>query len=190
MTCCAPHDTTASDSLVCAAYLGKGRSSRSGLACLARQWVAQALAGRCQPVVRWLPSEANTADGPSRRQLAPGVWIDHSHDRIARRKFHMPAFSREGALGLPRSVLALCGWRLRAPSQSRFPLPWLRISAMDLTPPYRPTYPLWQDGLHPQELGQASKTAELDKAIPMDQPNYRFLDAGWEFLKANTPLPA
>ncbi|CAK0810560.1 unnamed protein product, partial [Prorocentrum cordatum] len=60
--------------LVCA--LQKGRSSAGGVLRIARQWAAWCLAGGVQASVRWIPSERNVADAPSRRRIPLGVWLD------------------------------------------------------------------------------------------------------------------
>ncbi|CAK0877769.1 unnamed protein product [Prorocentrum cordatum] len=61
--------------LVCA--MEKGRSSAGGVLRVARQWGAWCLAGAVQASVRWIPSERNVADAPSRRHIPLGVWIDN-----------------------------------------------------------------------------------------------------------------
>ncbi|CAK0867888.1 unnamed protein product [Prorocentrum cordatum] len=60
--------------LVCA--MEKGRSSAGGVLRVARQWAAWCLAGAVQASVRWIPSERNVADAPSRRRIPLGVWLD------------------------------------------------------------------------------------------------------------------
>ncbi|CAK0806316.1 unnamed protein product, partial [Prorocentrum cordatum] len=60
--------------LVCA--MEKGRSSAGGVLRVARQWAAWCLAGAVQASVRWIPSERNVADAPSRRHIPLGVWLD------------------------------------------------------------------------------------------------------------------
>eukprot|EP00969_Alexandrium_andersonii_P248133 10966049-Alexandrium_andersonii.AAC.1 len=54
------------DSLTVALASAKGRSSSKGLASVLRRIAALALASGSSLHFRWLPSEANAADGPSR----------------------------------------------------------------------------------------------------------------------------
>ncbi|CAK0855455.1 unnamed protein product, partial [Prorocentrum cordatum] len=61
--------------LVCA--MEKGRPSAGGVLRVARQWSAWCLAGAVQASVRWIPSERNVADAPSRRHIPLGVWLDN-----------------------------------------------------------------------------------------------------------------
>eukprot|EP00971_Amphidinium_carterae_P344975 6485680-Amphidinium_carterae.1 len=64
------------DSLVCAGCLSKGRSSSSGLCRIARQWCALQLASGVNVHLRWLPSEQNPADLPSRQHMLCGSIIN------------------------------------------------------------------------------------------------------------------
>ena len=54
------------DSMAALGVVSKGRSSCSALLRLSRQICAVALAFSIYPVVRYIPSEVNPADGPSR----------------------------------------------------------------------------------------------------------------------------
>lgn len=58
----------ASDNLCCIGILSKGRSSRTRMLMLARQAAALQLSTGIRVVMRWVPSERNWADGPSRGQ--------------------------------------------------------------------------------------------------------------------------
>eukprot|EP00959_Pyramimonas_sp_CCMP1952_P165500 3459662-Pyramimonas_sp.AAC.1 len=60
--------------LACASQ--KGRSSAGGVLRITRQWAAWCLAGGVQASVRWIPSERNVADAPSRRRAPLGAWLD------------------------------------------------------------------------------------------------------------------
>eukprot|EP00971_Amphidinium_carterae_P199943 3968240-Amphidinium_carterae.1 len=66
------------DSLVCAGCLSKGRSSSSGLCRVSRQWCALQLASGVNVSLRWLPSEQNPADIPSRQHMFCGSVINWS----------------------------------------------------------------------------------------------------------------
>ena len=61
------------DSLVTLGCLGKGRSSARGLLRVCRQAAAIQLACRIRLYLRWVPSERNLADAPSR---GGGVGVD------------------------------------------------------------------------------------------------------------------
>ena len=61
------------DSMVALGALGKGRSSSPALLRLCRQVTAITLATRMMPFCRYIPSELNPADGPSRGQGQAGV---------------------------------------------------------------------------------------------------------------------
>merc|ERR1712194_709652 len=65
-----------SGSLVCVCSIMKGRYSRPGLARVCRQWCALVLAGDLRVAWRWVPSEVNPADEPSRRSVPIGIWQD------------------------------------------------------------------------------------------------------------------
>ena len=62
-----------SDSMAATLALTKGRSSQPGMLRVTRQWCALVLAFGLDPRLRWVPSERNPADAPSRRYIAPGV---------------------------------------------------------------------------------------------------------------------
>ena len=66
-----------SDSLTNVLASGKGRSSRDSVATSARAFAAHSLATGARFYLRWLPSEANHADGPSRGRpidTCPSAW--------------------------------------------------------------------------------------------------------------------
>ena len=60
------------DNLALAMSLSKGRSHNFGMLRVCQQYAALALATNTSVRVRWVPSELNLADGPSRGELAPG----------------------------------------------------------------------------------------------------------------------
>ena len=62
-----------SDSMAAILALTKGRSSQPGMLRVTRQWCALVLAFNLDPRLRWVPSERNPADAPSRRFIPPGV---------------------------------------------------------------------------------------------------------------------
>jgi len=79
-------------------------------------------------VARWM--EADFLDG---QQSARG------NKMIAAVRFAFPAARRGGQLSLPRAAKALKGWRLRAPTRTRLPLPWEVVALIAAR--------LWEKGL-------------------------------------------
>ena len=71
-----------SDNFSSVLALTKGRSSSRGLCRVARQWCAYSLAGAVTPYLRWIPSEWNPADAPSRRAIPIGVRLGFSIDGL------------------------------------------------------------------------------------------------------------
>ena len=65
-----------SDYLVGILALGKGRSSAGGLRRGVCQFGAVALRRNVRPVIRWIPSEINPADAPSRGVRDPVPWAE------------------------------------------------------------------------------------------------------------------
>ena len=63
------HLLVLSDSVACILGGGKGRSSKPGMCRALRQLAAVCLAASLTCHFRWVPSELNVADGPSRRGL-------------------------------------------------------------------------------------------------------------------------
>ena len=61
-----------SDSMTAILALSKGRSSSSGMLRVCRQWGSLSLAAGLDVRLRWVPSEQNPADLPSRQYLAVG----------------------------------------------------------------------------------------------------------------------
>ncbi|CAK0807270.1 unnamed protein product, partial [Prorocentrum cordatum] len=61
-----------SDSMSATPALSKGRSSAPGMLRAVRAWASSLLVSGCFATVRWIPSELNSADAPSRRGLALG----------------------------------------------------------------------------------------------------------------------
>ena len=72
-----------SDSLAVILASTKGRSSRRGMCRALRRMAALALTCGFLLAVRWVPSEVNVADKPSRRGLRPFT-KDRPHHRAAR----------------------------------------------------------------------------------------------------------
>lgn len=62
------------DSLTVALMASKGRSSSRGMLSACRRLAALGLGGGCALTIRWVPSELNAADAPSRgRPFAAGA---------------------------------------------------------------------------------------------------------------------
>ena len=78
-----------SDSQVSIGSFMKGRSSRPGMNFIMRRYAALAVAMRFKPVVRWIPTKRNLADGPSR-----GWPIGPAPESIQKR-VRMPESSQE-----------------------------------------------------------------------------------------------
>ncbi|CAK0886276.1 unnamed protein product, partial [Prorocentrum cordatum] len=78
------------DSMTATLALGKGRSSAPGMMRVARQFAAWCLAGGVVASVRWLPSERNHADAPSRQRMPIGVRL-HFDGRDHHRADGQPA---------------------------------------------------------------------------------------------------
>ena len=102
------------DSMSAACCLAKGRSSLPGMAAVSRQIGALLLATGVTLSVRWIPSEDNQADGPSRGVLRP------SHLPSARDA--APVLAARGGhadVGADRSVkcpgAVVCGGQCRQP---------------------------------------------------------------------------
>ena len=68
------------DNLALALMLGKGRSSNYGMLRVAQKIGALLLAGQVVLRVRWIPSEWNISDGPSRGSFTPGFFKSGSKE--------------------------------------------------------------------------------------------------------------
>jgi hypothetical protein len=88
--------------MVCLGSLGKGRSSAHGLLRICRQSAAVQLACGIKLYLRWVPSEINFADGPSRQEdvgVPESTQAAHVHRGLTRRMakyFRLLAQGRRG----------------------------------------------------------------------------------------------
>ena len=72
------------DSLVCLGALGKGRSSSPSLLRLLRRWAAIRMATQITMALRWIPTEDNAADGPSRDGAVGAHPSEPSEHRVSK----------------------------------------------------------------------------------------------------------
>jgi integrase len=85
--------------------------------CFARSVNLDATVETDEVLTRWLD-----------KRFLEGWNIQVANFAVASTKFMLPRFARHGGAALPRSLLALRGWKRKAPAHSRLPLPYEAVA--------------------------------------------------------------